>query len=979
MEQNITLQAQNTDNTPVDFTSGRRMLSSYALRENARYFQGKKAGTVDLKPILNLEQSSPRVEFRIGISTQYVVKDLSEFAEQMRRHARVRYGKKLEFMHHPSAFTTRGLLVVQMIMRILDELEEAGSPLLQNQEQKRFLPLSVRNLEELLSYFEGDEVLVQGSRLRARSVNVCKGNPPLVVEILKTDEGLMIQTEYFQLLKGLNRLIVQMGDKLYLCSEEFSEDCRYFLEECAASDESRLYLSHEDLQVFGVSVLPILQNYFQVDITEGLLNEFMPDPAQIKIYIEPGQGVDLLRCRVESQYGETVYNAFDPVQIGKIYRDVARESAAVQAVHKLFPHVMRGERCFAITEEDELYEFLEEGTNNLEQIGEVWMDESVREFRIGAAPRLSVGVSLKNDLLNLTISSEEMPFDEVSRLLENYRLKKRYFRLKDGSFLRLEDNSLQMISELLEGLHLPVKNLNSRQITLPRFRAAYLDAVLSESGEGVQINRDAAFRAFVRQIKSVAESEFEVPTAISSWLRLYQKVGYRWMRTMDAMGFGGLLADDMGLGKTIEVIALLESYHEEESPDLLKPVLIVCPASLVYNWESELTRFSPSLPKMVISGSQNDRAELITRALQIPGCILITSYDLLKRDFPHYEEVPFRYQILDEAQMIKNHMTQAARVVKKIMARTRFALTGTPVENRLSELWSIFDYLMPGMLYTYPRFQKDLETPIVREQDERAMHRLKQMIHPFILRRLKSDVLKELPDKEEMMVYAGMEEKQRELYDLNVQQLRGTLDREGEANRIQILAQLMRLRQICCDPSLVYENYKDGSAKLEACIHLVSEAVEGGHKVLLFSQFTSMLDILAERLTAENLSYYMLTGSVSKEKRAQMVRDFHVDTTDVFLISLKAGGTGLNLTAADIVIHFDPWWNLAAENQATDRAYRIGQKNKVTVYRLIMKDTIEDRIVQMQEDKQHLSDQVITEEGFPAAYLTEDVLREMLQ
>ena len=284
---------------------------------------------------------------------------------------------------------------------------------------------------------------------------------------------------------------------------------------------------------------------------------------------------------------------------------------------------------------------------------------------------------------------------------------------------------------------------------------------------------------------------------------------------------------------------------------------------------------------------------------------------------------------------------------------------------------------MPGMLFSYTRFQKEFEGPIVRENDERATRRLRQMTRPFVLRRLKADVLKELPDKNEITIYAGMEDEQRKLYNANVWQLKSSLA-HGIQGNIQILTALVRLRQICCDPALVYENYKGSSAKKEACLHLLREAVAGGHKVLVFSQFTSMLSLLAQSMDEEPISYYMLTGSVPKEKRAELVRRFHMDDTSVFLISLKAGGTGLNLTAADIVIHYDPWWNLAAQNQATDRAHRIGQKHKVTVFRLIAKDTIEERILEMQESKRLLSSQIITEESLPKELLSQDVLQKLL-
>ena len=362
--------------------------------------------------------------------------------------------------------------------------------------------------------------------------------------------------------------------------------------------------------------------------------------------------------------------------------------------------------------------------------------------------------------------------------------------------------------------------------------------------------------------------------------------------------------------------------------------------------------------------------------------ILLTSYDLLKRDINEYEKYSFQCEIIDEAQFIKNANTQAAKAVKEIQTGFRLALTGTPVENRLSELWSIFDYLMPGFLYSYKKFREEVEIPVVQNSDEDAMKRLQKMIRPFVLRRLKKEVLTDLPDKLEENMFAQLTGEQQKLYDAHVKRMMLTLDKQSEeefkSSKITILAELTRLRQICCDPSLVFEDYKGDSAKTEMCLNMIRNAVEGGHKILLFSQFTTMLDHLAKRLEEEKISYYMLTSSVSKEKRAQMVESFNKDDTQVFCISLKAGGTGLNLTAADIVIHFDPWWNLAVQNQATDRAHRIGQKNVVNVYKLIVKDTIGENIMKLQEKKRELADQILEGENLNGSSLTREELVELL-
>lgn len=475
----------------------------------------------------------------------------------------------------------------------------------------------------------------------------------------------------------------------------------------------------------------------------------------------------------------------------------------------------------------------------------------------------------------------------------------------------------------------------------------------------------------MRGIKSVEDSDFEVPESLRPVLKGYQKTGFRWLRTLDACGFGGILADDMGLGKTIQVIALLLDERNRE-PDT--SALIVCPASLVYNWENEIHQFAPTLKVRTINGTAQEREELLNAASE--GEILVTSYDLLKRDIAFYEEKEFRFQIIDEAQYIKNASTQSAKAVKSVNARTRFALTGTPIENRLSELWSIFDFLMPGFLFSYQRFKKEYELPIVRDQDEACLKGLHRMIGPFIMRRLKKDVLKELPDKLENVIYSGFEKEQKDLYTANAWQVRQQLEQAGDggSDRIQILAQLTKLRQICCDPHLCYSNYNGSSAKLETCIDLIRNGVEGGHKILLFSQFTSMLEIIEKRLKKEGMAYYILTGATPKEERLHMVNSFKDDGVPVFLISLKAGGTGLNLTAADVVIHYDPWWNVAAQNQATDRTHRIGQEKQVTVFKLITKGTIEENILKLQESKKNLAEQIITEGTVSLGSLTKDDL-----
>lgn len=381
-----------------------------------------------------------------------------------------------------------------------------------------------------------------------------------------------------------------------------------------------------------------------------------------------------------------------------------------------------------------------------------------------------------------------------------------------------------------------------------------------------------------------------------------------------------------------------------------------------------------------VSGTQTERQLILEK--QGDYDILVTSYDLLKRDIDQYDALKFDFQILDEAQYIKNHTTAASKAVKVIHSKTRLALTGTPIENRLSELWSIFDYLMPGFLYKYETFKKSFETPIVKNKDMAASERLRQMTAPFILRRLKKDVLRDLPEKLEEVRYAKPEKKQLDLYNGQLAHMQKLLKNQNEddfnKNKLKVLAELTRIRQICCDPSLCFEDYNGGSAKREACMELIASAAESGHKMLVFSQFTSMLELLEKDLKASGLSWYKITGSTPKEERIRLVKAFNEDSVPVFLISLKAGGTGLNLTGADIVIHYDPWWNLAVQNQATDRAHRLGQTKTVTVYKLIMKDSIEEKILKLQEAKKDLADEILKGENGNLGSLSQEELRELI-
>ena len=607
----------------------------------------------------------------------------------------------------------------------------------------------------------------------------------------------------------------------------------------------------------------------------------------------------------------------------------------------------------------------------------------MKKLRVVPSASFQVGVSVSSGLLEMSMASNQFNKEELAEIFSSYDRKKKYHRLKNGTFITFNEEQKQVMSAISDVMKNYADKKNPDTIKMPLFRALYLDELLAEK-ESVELKKNREYRKLIGKMRSYENGDYEVPQSLEAVLREYQRDGFYWIKTLKENGFGGILADDMGLGKTLQILAFLLSEKEQGKVGDELRTLIVAPASLVYNWKKEVERFTPQLSVCVMAGTAHERKELIKNQTSNAD-VWITSYDLLKRDIELYQDIIFANEIIDEAQYIKNQTTHAAKSVRLVNSSFRMALTGTPMENRLSELWSIFDYLMPGFLYGYTRFRSEIEMPIVSDKDEDAMTRLRAMIHPFILRRLKKDVLKELPEKQEEIVTVALSGEQEKLYQAHSQRLKMFLEDQNDEdfaqNKLQILAELTKLRQLCCGPELLLENYKGENAKLETCIELITQAIAGGHKILLFSQFTSMLDLIGEKLKKAKIDYYRIDGSVKKEARMEMVEQFQnpQNQVSVFCISLKAGGTGLNLTAADIVIHYDPWWNKAAQNQATDRAHRIGQKHAINVYQLIAEETIEQKICELQQVKEDLAEEVLSGEGISSTQFNKDEIMNLLE
>lgn len=945
-------------------------------------------GKVRLEPWLEWSENEAAVEFRIGISKMYVLKDVFTFQKHMAGMAEYSYGKSLTFPHMREAFAEESLGYLEFIQSWVRSNEAQyrtysyyGYSYGFSYQRVRKMNLDNKELEEFLNAVGNQGFQANFFGGGEREWHLSGEAPKRHMTLNGKRHGIELKIDGCSGITGEKYCYYPIDGVIY--REELSKlsPIRDFLICMAQEPDKTAFIQKEDAAIFCSQLLPALEQFFECEKVDFDAADYLQSTASFEIYLDAPQR-DLITCKLFAVYGNEKYSLYEEKGDEELSaRDIFREMEVGQAVSSYFNAYDGNGGMMALSgDEDKLYELLSEGIARMQEMGDVFISDALKKIRISPSPKVSVGVSLAGDMLEFSMSVEDMPMEQLIEILSRYDRRKKYYRLKSGGFVNMSGGELETLARLKRELGITDRQLRQEQIALPKYRALYLNDEL-EARQTLGAVWDKNFKELVRNMKTVEDNDFEVPASLEEIMREYQKKGFLWIKTLKNNGFGGILADDMGLGKTLQVIAFLLSEFIDAGPHDNKRCLIVAPASLVFNWSSEIERFAPALCTRIVTGTADERKHIIQESGERD--ILLTSYDLLKRDIDSYAGLRFYCQVIDEAQYIKNHNTQAAKAVKEIAAPFKLALTGTPVENRLSELWSIFDYLMPGFLYAYQRFREEMELPIVQNQDENAMRKLQKMIGPFVLRRLKKDVLTDLPDKLEENVYAKLEGEQQKLYNAHVQRMRMMLDKTSEEefknSKIQILAELTKLRQLCCDPSLLFEGYRENSAKMEMCLDLIRNAINGGHKLLLFSQFTSMLDLIRTSLEKEGIGYYLLTGSTPKEKRLQMVEQFNQDDTPVFCISLKAGGTGLNLTAADIVIHYDPWWNLAVQNQATDRAHRIGQRNVVNVYKLIVKGTIEDNIMKLQEKKMELAEQVLGGESMGSGNFTKEELMELLR
>ena len=600
---------------------------------------------------------------------------------------------------------------------------------------------------------------------------------------------------------------------------------------------------------------------------------------------------------------------------------------------------------------EEIYHFFSEVIPNFEALGRVSMTEELEALAQTESPRISV--KMKGGLLDVGFDFAGIAQSEIDAVLDSLFKEQDFFISKSGQVLIFDEETKEMSRTLQQLRSKRTKNGFIQTSSL----AAYQLAEFFKGKDKVQFSKDVQQLAF----DLTHPEEFPLPKLqVKADLRDYQETGVKWLSMLDKYGFGGILADDMGLGKTLQTISFLSSRIDDS-----KKVLILAPSSLIYNWSDEFAKFAPHLDVAVVYGLKNVRDELIAEKHQIT----ITSYASFRQDVEEYKDNHFQYLILDEAQVMKNDQTKIAQYLRDFEVEHTYALSGTPIENNLGELWSIFQIVMPGLL---PNKKEFLKLPA---------EKVARYIKPFVMRRKKEDVLQELPDLIEVAYRNELADSQKTIYLALLKQMQDRIIHatEDEINRskIEILSGLMRLRQICDTPKLFMEDYEGESGKLESLRELLEQIQDGNRRVLIFSQFRGMLDIIESELDKLGMESFKITGSTPAKERQDMTTAFNDGQRSAFLISLKAGGVGLNLTGADTVILVDLWWNPAVEAQAIGRAHRIGQERNVEVYRMITRGTIEEKIQELQESKRNLVSTIL--DGAEAkSSLSVEEIREIL-
>ena len=930
---------------------------------------------IRLEVTLALPQK-PGQELRIGLRTGekklYVVKDIPRFLFAEEGAEAIQLGREMTYQPEWMRFPDDSGRVLDILRKLCSAREEgghAGSPA-----ANRLMRLPDPYAEELLAQIGETPLRVMD---QSGKIHHCKPvlgmQLPMHFTVNLGPRGLQLSGRIPPDLQPVtaNCSWIMTGGNLIRTEKEQTGLIRLIWENQYEGRALMEYPLKDTERVIG-EVLPYLKLRGAVEIGEELRKRLVRLPLRTEVYLDK-DGKSVI-ASVRFIYGDIILNPFGAAEkkitLEKGEQLLLRDAEGEHQILDILANAgfRVGTENIRLSGSDAVFEFVSSGVRKLQEAGEVFLSRDFKRI-IPRRAALSGSMRMNGDRLELMLNRDGEPVEEILELMEALSRKRRYFRLRSGEFLDLND--LASWQEAAAGIYEAAvrdgNELNRDVIVLRAYRAGYLTSMLENSG--VPITPDEQVRALSESLENGGTAAETPEMASGVILRDYQKRGYEWMTALDRMHMGGILADDMGLGKTAQIIALLLATREEN-----RTSLVVTPTSLTYNWLSEFRKFAPGLSVTVLSGNGTQRAGLIRHIVNNGDVdVVITSYPLIRRDIALLKDYQFRFVILDEAQNIKNAGSVAAQAVKQLQADTRFALTGTPMENGVGELWSLFDFVLPGYLPGYNTFLR-------KYQDGENAGDLLKRIQPFLIRRLKQDVLEELPDKMELTMTARMTPEQERIYRAALERLRPQINRMLEEKgagrgRIEVLSAITELREICCHPSLVMSDYRGGSGKEEMLIELLPEMIRDGRRVLIFSQFTSMLRLLRKRIEESGFSTLYLDGETPAGERLTLTERFNQGEGQVFLISLKAGGSGLNLTGADMVVLYDPWWNPAAEEQATDRAHRIGQQKKVTVIRLVTGETIEEQVVELGSRKKALFERLITPGETVLSAMTEQEIR----
>lgn len=926
--------------------------SEVILKEIDRLIKDKKE-KVNLKINISKKSLSKskfyyELDLKIGTKRYYVVKNISDLINARKNNLILSYGKEFKYnprIHYFSEDNERVLNFIEEYVSLNEPFEKEYSVqrITNNvfgSNKTLFIPQSA--LRRFLNNIKNESISFTYDDL-IEEVFILKEDLPIKFNIKEENNEIKLCSE-----TEIPKPITYKGDvylydnKLYLPS---LKQVKYYksINDILHKENSISFKNSNKQKVINrlIPLLEIISDDICID--EELNKNIVKEDLKLEVYFDRERNKTW--AEVKAIYGEISFDILNgPKDDEYVIRDIKEEEKIEEALNYL--GFYRGDNKFIFNGSDEkLFELLSQDLSELKEKATIFYSDRFKERRIYGATSINAKISEgSGNYLEFTFNIENVNEDEYKKIIEAFKENRKFFKLKDENFIDLRDEEVRNLFSLVDSLS--EDNINSSEIKVHKSKSIFLNEYLKDNGllfvEGKDIVKHIA-----NKIENLEEVDYNVPKELKAKLRDYQLTGFKWFKTLSHYEFGGILADEMGLGKTVQTIAFLLSEKNKKS-------IIVTPTSLIYNWRSEFEKFAPTMKIKIVHGNKEER-EFSKEEIEDVD-VLITSYGTLRNDYNLYEDITFDFCIIDEGQNIKNPLSQSSEVVKGLKAKVKFALTGTPIENNLIELWSLFDYILPGYLYSKRKFQEKFI------KSDNGSEELKKLIKPFILRRLKNEVMSELPDKIEKRFLIEMTEEQKKVYKAYVDDVKVKMkEKDFTTDKITIFSYLTKLRQLTLDPSILIEGYTGGSGKIDVAVELIENFIKENHKILLFSQFTSVLDSIKKVLEAEGIEYFYLDGSTKASERVQLVNEFNnSNKVKIFLISLKAGGTGLNLTSADIVIHFDPWWNPAIEDQATDRAHRFGQKNVVEVIKLISKGSIEEKIIKLQESKKEIINEIMS-------------------